>query len=60
MTDSQGKVTTVLDVANPVDNNNPNNCIARLSGGSNGSVTFNLNGSNPGGSNPGIPPGHCA
>ena len=46
---------TLLNVSNP---DNGNNCLARLTGKI-GSQTFNLNLANPGGSNPGIPPGSC-
>lgn len=63
MTDSTSTTTTVLNMANTP---NGDNCMARLKGSPNpSSVTYNLSGTNPGGSNLSnptfgpTPPGSC-
>jgi hypothetical protein len=63
---AQNSQTLLLDMANPNNSNDQNNCLARLKGAPNPStVTYNLSASNPAGSNlrnptfgP-TPPGSC-
>lgn len=66
MTESNGKTTKVLEMSNPPNSNNSNNCMARLKGAPNHSaVTYNLSAKDPGGSNHSnpafgpTPPGSC-
>jgi hypothetical protein len=64
--DSQGNATLLLNMSNPRNSNNNDNCMARLKGAPNpSSVTYTLSSTNPTGSNLGnptfgpTPPGSC-
>jgi hypothetical protein len=65
LSDSENKLgpVTLLNVSNPEDSNNNDNCIARLRAPPNASsVTYNLDAANPGSSDSNFgptPPGSC-
>jgi hypothetical protein len=63
---AQNKATPLLEISNPRNSNNQNNCMARLKGAPNpSSVTYHLSASDPSGSNLSnptfgrTPPGSC-